>query len=150
MPRVQSTDPEGRRKRDGWHKNIVAFVSSCDRAAAGLSLLRSLCPQPFISSVSPKSAVAGGNAFLLTDGSDFRPDSVVSWNGSFRVPALVSGQQLMVAITAGDIAQPGTVLISVFNPPGGGTTIVSGAIGVMSVTPCSGKNSNPVSFAINP
>jgi hypothetical protein len=108
-------------------------------------------PAPSITSISPSNATAGANQFLLTvNGNDFRRDSVVSWNGSFRVPSFVSSRQLVAAITAADIAQPGTVLVFVFNPPGGGTTFVSGGLGVMSATACIGKNSNAVSFTINP
>jgi len=107
-------------------------------------------PAPSITSISPSSATAGGNEFLLTvNGNDFRRDSVVSWNDSFRVTTFISSHELVATITAMDIAQPGTVLVYVFNPPGGGTTFVSGGIGVMSTTSCSGKNSNAVSFTIN-
>jgi hypothetical protein len=48
------------------------------------------------------------------------------------------------------MAQSGTVLVSVFNPPEQGTNFVSGGIGVTSITSCSGKNSNALSFAIKP
>jgi len=75
---------------------------------------------------------------------------MVSWNGSFRVTTFVSSHQLVAAITAADIAQPGTVLVFVFNPPDGNTTSVSGAIGISPLTGCSSKNSNAVSFTINP
>jgi len=108
-------------------------------------------PFPFITSISPASATAGGNQFLLTvNGDDFRHDSVVNWNGSFRVTTFTSSHELIAAITAMDIAKPGTALVSVFNPPEGGTTFVSGAIGVMSTTSCSGKTSNAVSFTVTP
>jgi hypothetical protein len=108
-------------------------------------------PAPSLTSISPNSATAGGSQFLLTvNGNDFRRDSVVSWNGSLQVTTFISNHELVAAITATDIAQPGTVLVFVFNPPEGGTTFVSGAIGVMSRTFCSGKNSNAVSFTINP
>ncbi len=57
-------------------------------------------PRPSISGISPNNITAGGNNFLLTvDGSDFRRDSVVSWNGSLRVTSFVSSQ-LLAAITA--------------------------------------------------
>jgi hypothetical protein len=43
-------------------------------------------PRHFINSISPGNTSAGGNQFVLTvNGSDFRRDSLVSWNGSFRV-----------------------------------------------------------------
>ena len=108
-------------------------------------------PFPSIASISPDSATAGASQFLLTvSGNGFRHDSVVNWNGSFVVTTFVSTHQLIAVITAADIAQPGTVAVFVFNPPEGGTTFVSGGIGVMSTTSCSGKTSTTVSFAINP
>jgi IPT/TIG domain len=108
-------------------------------------------PVPSITSISPASATAGGSQFLLTvNGNDFRHDSVVSWNGSFRVTTFVSSHELVVTITTTDIAQPETVLVSVFNPPEGNITSVSGAIGMTSTTTCSGKTSNTVSFTVGP
>ena len=108
-------------------------------------------PAPSITSLSPSSATAGGSQFLLTvNGNHFRRDSVVSWNNSFRVTTFTSSRRLVATVTATDIAQPGTVLVFVFNAPEGGTTFVSGGIGLISTTACSGKSSNAVSFAINP
>ena len=81
-------------------------------------------PAPSIASISP-SASAGGSQFLLTvNGNDFRRGSVVNWNGSFRLTTFVSGHELVADIWAGNIAQPGTVLVFVFNPPEGGTAFV--------------------------
>jgi len=108
-------------------------------------------PLPSITSISPTSATTGGSQFPLTvNGNDFRRDSLVSWNSSFRTTTFISSRQLVALIVAADIAQPGTALISVFNPSEGSTTFVSGGIGVMSTTSCSGKISNAVSFTINP
>ena len=119
-------------------------------AAAFLSC-GACAPRPFINSFSPNVATAGGNQFLLTvNGSGFRRDSMVSWNGSLRVTTFVSDHQLVVAISAADILAPGTVLVFVFNPPESNATSVSGAIGNSNVTVCSGKNSNAVSLTINP
>jgi len=87
---------------------------------------------------------------MTVNGNNFRHDSVVSWNGFSVVTTFVSSHQLVASITATDIHEPGTVLVSVFNPPEDSTTFVSGAIGVMSATTCSGKTSNAVSFAISP
>ena len=120
-----------------------------------LALVCSSCgvgpPPPVISSISPNNTAAGGNQFVLTvSGSDFRHDSSVSWNGSLRATTFVSSHQLRAAITAADIAKPGTVLVSVFNPPGTSTTSVSGAIGMGTITTCSGKDSNALSFTIKP
>ena len=108
-------------------------------------------PKPFINSISPNVATAGGNQFLLTvNGGAFRRDSIVSWNGSLRVTTFVSVHQLVVAISAADIATPGAVLVFVFNPPGNNAISVSGAIGNSNVVVCSAKNSNVVPFTINP
>src|SRR5205809_700356 len=123
--------------------------------AISLALVCSSCgvcaPRPFISSISPGNTTAGGNQFVLTvNGNDFRRDSLVSWNGSFRVTTFVSSHQLEAAIAAADIAQSGMVLVFVFNPPETNTTRFSGAIGMGTITRCSGKDSNAVSFAIGP
>ena len=87
---------------------------------------------------------------LTVSGSDFRHDSSVSWNGSLRATTFVSSHQLKAAVTAADIAQPGMVLVLVFNPPETSTTSVSGAIGMGTITTCSGKDSNALSFTIKP
>jgi hypothetical protein len=108
-------------------------------------------PRPFISSIAPNNTAAGGNQFLLTvNGSNFRRDSMVSWNGSFRVTSFLSSHQLEAAITSADIASPGSVLVLVFNPPSGNTTSISGAIGNTFVMECTGKDSNAVAFTIGP
>ena len=108
-------------------------------------------PVPSITALSPSSATAGGSQFLLTvSGNDFRRDSMVSWNNSFRVTTFTSSRRLVATVTATDIAQPGTVLVFVFNPPEGGATFVSGGVGLISTTACRGKSSNAVSFTINP
>ena len=108
-------------------------------------------PRPFISSIAPNATAAGGNQFLLTvNGSNFRRDSLVSWNGSFRVTSFLSSHQLEATVTVTDIAAPGSVLVLVFNPPSGNTTSVSGAIGNTLVMGCTGKDSNAVAFTIGP
>jgi IPT/TIG domain len=70
-----------------------------------LALVCSSCgvcpPPPVISSISPNNTAAGGNQFVLTvNGSDFRHDSSVSWNGSLRATTFVSSRQLKAAVTA--------------------------------------------------
>ena len=98
-------------------------------------------PRPFISSIAPNNTAAGGTQFLLT---------VNGRNGSFRATSFLSSHQLAAAITAADIARPGSVLVLVFNPPSGNTTSVSGAIGNTLVMGCTGKDSNAVAFTIGP
>jgi len=143
--------------RSALRPNLSAWVQSSRLCLLIISvaLVCSSCgvcsPPPFIISISPANTTAGGNQFVLTvNGSDFRQDSSVSWNGSLRVTTFVNSHQLEAAITAADIAQPGMVLVFVSNPPGTSTTSVSGAIGMGTITSCSAKDSNTVSFTIDP
>ena len=108
-------------------------------------------PTPSVGSLSPSSATVGSNQLLLTvNGNDFRRDSIVKWNGSPVVTTFVSSHQLLAVITAADIAQPGTTLVFVFNPPQGATFSLSGAIGATAVNGCSAKISNAQSFTVKP
>jgi hypothetical protein len=50
-------------------------------------------------------------------GANFSSGSRVLWNGAARTTAYVSSTQLTAAISADDIAQPATALVSVANPP---------------------------------
>ena len=79
-------------------------------------------PVPALTSTLPVSAPAGAAALSLTvNGSGFVASSIVRWNGADRVTTFVSSTQLRAAISASDLAAPGTAQISVFNPaPGGG------------------------------
>jgi|ERR1044071_2579378 len=133
----------------GRVKNVaVARLSVVVLLAVALalgSLSCGVCEQPFVSFVSPSSTIAGSNQFLLTiTGSDFRRDSLVIWNGFSLRPGFVNSHQLVVTITAADIAQSGSVLLFVFNPADGNVTSFSGAIGNTSVSGCSAKDSNAV------
>jgi len=81
-------------------------------------------PLPTLLLLTPNSTVAGTTGFTLRlDGSGFVPTSVVQWNGADRTTTYVSGSRLTTAITANDIATPGAVQVTVFNPtPAGGTS----------------------------
>ena len=81
-----------------------------------------LNPTPLLNSLFPSEVDAGGTAFtLLLTGADFVNDSVVRVNGVDRATTYLSATQLETTISASDIAAPGILSISVFNPaPGGG------------------------------
>jgi hypothetical protein len=119
-------------------------------ALAVMTLGCALCdPAPIIDSISPMSATAGGSQFLLTlKGRDFEHGARVSWNGSLRGTTSLSHQELVASIPATDIAQPGTALVVVVNPPSG--PVISGGIGVEAGRWCNAKTSNGVTFTINP
>jgi YVTN family beta-propeller protein len=80
-------------------------------------------PAPAISGLVPTSIAAGGSTFTLAvQGSNFVGGSVVEWNGSAR-PTTVFGDSVSAQISASDVAQAGTAVITVFSPaPGGGTS----------------------------
>lgn len=81
-------------------------------------------PVPTITSLTPSSTPAGGNAFTLTvNGTNFVNGAVVRWNGADRTTTFGSATSLSAQITAADIANTGTAQVTVFNPaPGGGTS----------------------------
>jgi hypothetical protein len=89
-------------------------------------------PVATVTTLSPSSATAGDPAFTLTvNGNSFVSGAVVQWNGAARTTTFVSSTQLTAAITAADLANAGTIPVTVVNPaPGGGP-------------------SNAVNFAIN-
>jgi serine protease len=81
-------------------------------------------PLPSISSLSPSLKTRGGAAFTLTvNGSGFATGSKVRWSGEERTTSFVSISQLTALIHEEDIAETGTIEVTVFNPtPGGGTS----------------------------
>jgi hypothetical protein len=81
-------------------------------------------PVPAVTSITPSALLAGSPAFALTlSGSNFSSTSTVQWNGSPRTTNFVSSTSLQSAISAADIATPGTASVTVTNPtPGGGTS----------------------------
>lgn len=78
-------------------------------------------PRPGGGSVSP-----GSNALLLNvTGTGFAPGSVVLVNGTSRVTTYESSTLLLAVLQPSDLAQGGTLNLTVMNPPpGGGTSAV--------------------------
>src|ERR1700683_5222802 len=79
-------------------------------------------PAPTITSISPKTAVAGGAGFTLTiNGTNFVAGSTVNFVGA--TTTFVNSTQLTAAIPASSIASAGMSAVTVTNPaPGGGTS----------------------------
>src|SRR5207248_2304269 len=60
---------------------------------------------------------------LRVDGAGFVQSSVVQVNGASRVTTFINPTRVEAAVTAADIATPGTATITVMTPaPGGGTS----------------------------
>jgi N-acetylneuraminic acid mutarotase len=81
-------------------------------------------PTPFIGSISPATASAGGAAFTLTiNGLEFTASSTVYWGTTALSTTYVNATQLTAQVTAADIATAGAYAITVQTPaPGGGTS----------------------------
>ena len=95
---------------------------------------------PAMSQMMPNEAMAGGPGFTLTvNGSNFVNGTVVSWNGTTRTTRFVTSTQVIAAITASDVANPGTVSVSARNPAGTGM-----------YSNQSGQNSNTMDFTVRP
>jgi hypothetical protein len=88
------------------------------------SLFATTNPVPYLNPIVPSATAPGGPAFTLTvTGTGFVSTSVVNWNGSPRTTTYFSSSKLTAAITAADIASPGTATLTVVSPaPGGGTS----------------------------
>jgi hypothetical protein len=84
----------------------------------------SLNPVPVAQALSPASVFAGGSSLTLAvTGTSFTATSVVRWNGASRPTTFVSASELRAAITASDVATPGTAQVTVFTgAPGGGVS----------------------------
>ena len=112
------------------------------------------CPAaPSITSISPSSAAAGGNQFVLTiNGNDFTSNSMVAFNGSSLTPSFVNSHQLVATIPAADITYPGALPVLVLNPSTGATSpsSIGGVATGTSTTTCDGYDSNAVSFTVSP
>ncbi len=82
-------------------------------------------PTPQITSISPTSVIAatGNSTTILVNGKNFVSESTVAINNNNRSTVYVNSTQLQATLSSGDIAQPGSLQVTVTNPePGGGTS----------------------------
>jgi hypothetical protein len=102
-------------------------------------------PAPSLSSISPNSAVSGSPAITITAvGSNLISSSVVEWNGVPLPTSYGSSTTITAQVSATDLQNAGTAMVTVVNPsPGGGT---SGGISFTIETP----NPMPVLLSMNP
>jgi hypothetical protein len=90
---------------------------------------------PILSSITPATASEGLSGVTLTaTGQNFMPNSIVQVNGSARATTFGTGSSLTAAILAGDLANSGTLSITVATP-----APCVGAAGRLSRSPCSGR-----------
>jgi hypothetical protein len=89
------------------------------------SALAATNPVPMIyQPLLPVTVKPGSSQFTLTvNGTGFAPAAVVNWNGATRATSYISSSQVQAQISAADVANPGTVSVTVVNPaPGGGVS----------------------------
>ena len=81
-------------------------------------------PAPSIQALSPNAVAPGSAAFTLTVlGNNFLPSSVVRLGGNDRATAFVSGSVLQTQLLASEVANAGTLKVTVATPgPAGGET----------------------------
>jgi hypothetical protein len=90
-------------------------------------------PIPSVLAIFPLRSTPGGQGFTLTvNGSNFVSGDRIRWEGNDRPTTFVNSSQLTASISASDLAAPGTVAVTVFNPQHGG------------------GSSQPLTFAIEP
>ena len=98
---------------------------------------------PAITVLAPDSSTHGDAAFVLTvTGSNFSTTAVINFNGVAQTTNQVSATQLTATIAAADIANAGTVPVTVTNPAVAGTGIYCGS-GTLAET------SSPMNFTVN-
>jgi hypothetical protein len=106
----------------------VTVTNPGDAASTAVNLTVTSTPNlvPAITSLSPNPVAAGTNFLLTVNGSNFVGNSVVQVNGLPVSTTYVSATQLTAGVSSSEVATPGSVPITVFNPlPGGGTSAAS-------------------------
>ncbi len=101
---------------------LIAEFSAC--GGGGTPPPPSSNPLPGLTSISPESTTAGGDALTLAvNGQNFVSSSRVQLNGGGLITTFINGTQLSAYVPASIIASGGLEQITVFNPaPGGGTS----------------------------
>jgi WD40-like Beta Propeller Repeat len=100
-------------------------------------------PTPQITSITPTAVTAAaGSVTIFVNGKNFVSQSTVAINNNNRTTGFQNSTQLQATVTSSDLAQPGTLQVTVTNPaPGGGT---SNAVSLAVNTPI------PVLSSISP
>lgn len=110
----------------GVHTVNVTATDNCGAQTSThfILLAGATSPLPTVTSLNPTVVPAGANGIqMVVNGSGFAPDAVGLFNNSPRPTQVVSPTQLLVTLTAADLANPGNFAITTDNsPPGGGTS----------------------------
>lgn len=115
----------------GWGDACSGTASTCTWTMSGGTAVTAvfdstgvdrplkLASAPVVRSLTPDRATAGSTDLMLTvKGKGFVAGSVVRWNGNGRTTTYVTTTQLRAAISAADLASPGSVAVDVVTPGG--------------------------------
>lgn len=101
----------------------VRVVTAEDTGGTSASLNFTIYhPVPIVSSSTPASATRGSAISVTLNGSKFRSSTVANVNGAARTTTYISDTQISFALTAGDVANAGTLQLSATTPDHTGGT----------------------------
>ena len=141
-------------KRSWWAAltavaGILLVLGGCGGGSSGV--LTTFNATPAILNLYPSNITAGSATFTLSIAgtglmSNSQGVTFAYWNGSPRSTTLnLVTNQLQVAITAADVASPGPVQVTVWNPPPGGGASVAVAFTIEPVI-----GGNPTITSLSP
>ena len=92
-------------------------------AGLGFVVTQAASSLPMITSMSPTSAVVGGDSFVLTlKGHNFVTGSVVRWNQTSLPTTFVSTSELQALVSRANLTTAGNIAVTVSNPGTDGGT----------------------------
>jgi len=113
------------------------------KPALNFTITPTASPVPQITSLQPSGVLAGGAGFSLSIiGNNFVTTSFVTVNNANRAAAFQNNTELEVAITSSDIAEAGSLMIAVVNPPPDG--------GTSNIVPLTANNPVPSISTLSP
>ncbi|HEX4998070.1 MAG TPA: choice-of-anchor D domain-containing protein [Terriglobia bacterium] len=109
----------------GSRTGSVSITSDASNNPRTISLAGtglSSAPTPLITGISPDNAATGASSMTLTvTGAGFSTRSVIRWGGADRPTTYQSSSVLTTALSTADLAEMGSIRVTVFTPtPGGG------------------------------
>jgi N-acetylneuraminic acid mutarotase len=115
--------------------NSASTYNTATGTSSAVTVTTATNPAPFIGSMSPGFANAGGAAFTLTvDGLGFSANSAVIFGTSALAATYVSATQLTAQVPAASITTEGAYAVTVQTPPPGGGSSSSLTFEVDSAT----------------
>ncbi|MEY4751574.1 MAG: hypothetical protein RIQ60_3788 [Pseudomonadota bacterium] len=103
---------------------------------------------PVVLALSPPAVAAGGASFALTvTGTGFVPQSVLQWNGVARPTNYDSPTQITAQISSDDVANAGSIEVTVSNSTAGGGTSIAISFTVLPPATLSLARISPTSVA---